>query len=299
LLKVITTFEKQKPVIEKKLRQTNSESLDELEISVVLKRRYNFQQNDSIVYRTLAELETNGSSTLFIFDGDKESVESYHSFLSSNSISNNLENYNRFVFGQLIAREESRITTKDAEVSYLIREYDEGLLLFEIMDDIVWSKAVKDTVGLEAFYRKNIDNYWQDSAVRIARLSPEVVSPGVKEGLVDRLADVSINADSLRAFAIQNNLIFEEEILDSKASEIASLPESQFINVINTEGVFAIVILESIPASHVELDEIKGQVITDYQNYLDREWIKELRENSVLEVNTSELEKLYSKYAKQ
>ena len=44
----------------------------------------------------------------------------------------------------------------------LMGEYRDGILLFELTDKKVWSKAVKDT-GVETFYEKNKNNYmWAD-----------------------------------------------------------------------------------------------------------------------------------------
>ena len=61
--------------------------------------------------------------------------------------------------------EKDRLDQKYPEFRYLMEEYHDGILLFNITDDKVWSKAVKDTAGLQQYYDLHKKNYkWQTRA---------------------------------------------------------------------------------------------------------------------------------------
>ena len=60
--------------------------------------------------------------------------------------------FREFSNDQVMDYEESRLPEKYPEFRYIYQEYHDGILLFDIMDQQVWSKAVSDTLGLEAFH---------------------------------------------------------------------------------------------------------------------------------------------------
>lgn len=75
------------------------------------------------------------------------------------------ELYDQFVAQSLIDYEEKHLAEKYPEYSYLINEYREGILLFKIMEERVWSKALTDKEGLQNFFTNNRSRYqWPDRA---------------------------------------------------------------------------------------------------------------------------------------
>ncbi len=71
--------------------------------------------------------------------------------------------YSEFVNESCLAYEESKLDSLYPDFRNLMQEYRDGILLFELTDKKVWSKAVKDTVGLKEFYETNKKNYmWGD-----------------------------------------------------------------------------------------------------------------------------------------
>ena len=67
--------------------------------------------------------------------------------------------YKEFVNDSCLAYEESKLAGKYPEFKALLQEYRDGILLFDLTDQKVWSKAVKDTAGLKAFYEKNKNTF--------------------------------------------------------------------------------------------------------------------------------------------
>jgi peptidyl-prolyl cis-trans isomerase SurA len=98
----------------------------------------------------------------------------------------------------------------EPEYAHILNEYEDGLLLFELMQQKIWNKSSKDSLGLKSFYDKNINNY-----------------------------------------------------------------------------------------SSKELKDVKGEVMNDYQTYLEEKWIADLRKNSNIKVNNKELIKMIKLYQKK
>ena len=69
------------------------------------------------------------------------------------------EKYNQFLNLNLIEYEKTQLTFKYTEFKALLKEYRDGILLFDISDQMIWSKAIKDTSGLKSFYEKNQDTW--------------------------------------------------------------------------------------------------------------------------------------------
>src|ERR1043165_8898857 len=73
--------------------------------------------------------------------------------------------YKTWVEETIVSFEDSQLEKKYTDFANLYREYRDGILLFDLTDQKVWSRAVKDTAGLRAFYEKNKNNYmWEERA---------------------------------------------------------------------------------------------------------------------------------------
>ncbi len=67
--------------------------------------------------------------------------------------------FNRFVNQQILDYEDSRLEIKYPEFRSIMQEYHDGILLFEITDQKVWSKATADTTALRSFFDSYADKY--------------------------------------------------------------------------------------------------------------------------------------------
>lgn len=195
--------------------------------------------------------------------------------------------------------EESMLEKRDPEFKALMREYHDGILLFEIMDKKVWSKAVSDSLGLSRFYEKNKMNYLWEERMHTKRyicnnesVAKEIYSLIVKsQDIPDSSVFKKFNND------LKNNKVFIEEHKLEKSDDIfagktgwapgiyqVKQPEDNNFYVINN--------LKLIPKSPKALDDTKGQVIADYQDFLEKDWIRSLKGKYVVSINMGLLEQL-------
>ncbi len=196
--------------------------------------------------------------------------------------------YDNYVNESCIEFEESQLENKYSEFRNLMREYRDGILLFDLTDKMVWSKAVKDSAGLADFYENNKQNYmWGKRCKAIVYIcSSKDIAGRVKKMLkkgesADKIA-AEINDKSQLNVSIKEGTFSkgENEWVDQVTWVKGIAPEivkgSQVV-IVDIKSV-----LEPMPKS---LDEAKGLVTSDYQNNLEQQWLSELRSKYEVKIN--------------
>lgn len=192
---------------------------------------------------------------------------------------------------EIIKYERTKLTGKYPDYKYLLKEYHDGILLFNLTDEIVWSKAVKDTVGLQAFYEKHKEKFmWGD---RLDITDYTVPSKYYKKAA--KIAKKGLNAnealielqklakkDTTAIFIVKDKKITRSD--NEKAFDANT--EKTIVEITNNDGTINFVYIKGkIAPEPKELNKVKGLMTADYQNYLEKEWIIELREKYKIEVN--------------
>jgi peptidyl-prolyl cis-trans isomerase SurA len=208
--------------------------------------------------------------------------------------------YTTFSNDQVINYEESRLPEKYPEFRYIYEEYHDGILLFDIMDQQVWSMAVSDTLGLGAFHEAHKNDYmWQsrtdaflityDKGTDIAGVRK--ASKKIAKGKFDEEA---LNAkycsnDTVPCITLTRLLVEkgENEMVDAQNGVPGPGPVVE-----GDESNSFILIKEQRSPEPKELDEARGQITSDYQTYLEKEWINHLKEKYPVEVNKSLLSRI-------
>jgi peptidyl-prolyl cis-trans isomerase SurA len=197
--------------------------------------------------------------------------------------------YSTFVNDAVNKYADSQLEIENPDFKALISEYHDGILLFDLTDQKVWSKAVKDTVGLEQYYEKNKNNYmWEtrlDASI-ITIKDPSItksLKKLVKKGTADEQILAKFNHDSIQKVTIEHKKFLKGEnaILDGIEWKPGT---SELIPLADTANV--LVVVHKVVSSEPKLlDEIRGAMTADYQNYLEAEWISELRAKYPVIVN--------------
>lgn len=207
--------------------------------------------------------------------------------------------YNTVVEEMTMRFKNRRLPVVNKEFRMLLQEYREGILLFNITDEKVWSKAVKDTTGLEAFYEANKQNYmWGERADaviykcnndKIAKKVEKLIKAKAKKGYSNEDILKQINKDS------QLNLTIEEGKFTKEQSELVAKAkwENKAVTKLNNENEVVLIEVKEVLAPQPKLlDEIRGLVTSDYQNKLEREWVETLRKKYPVKIHKEVLSKL-------
>ena len=203
--------------------------------------------------------------------------------------------YRDFLNESLIKYENSHLEAKYPEFRALMEEYKDGILLFDLTDQKVWSKAVKDTVGLKEFYDKNKNNYMWDKRVEASIFTlkdpkkAQKVKNFIKSGLANQDILKEMNTDSVKVLTIENGKfskkdnIFIDEVdwVPGISKDINSDSSLVFVKIIR--------ILNPEPKA---LNESRGLITADYQNFLEKIWIGYLRHKYPVTIHKDILEQI-------
>jgi peptidyl-prolyl cis-trans isomerase SurA len=202
------------------------------------------------------------------------------------------ELYTKYVNENCLAYEERHLEEKYPDFKALMREYEEGILLFEATKMEVWDKASQDSTGLAEFF-KTVDGKftWNKRAT--------ITIYSVKEELKDQIEEIRTFSKTNRPDQVlaqyntnEQTLITAEQqsieqgkkpLLDQMLWEVGSLSPIEESTRNKSLSFFKIEkIMEPGPKT---LDEARGYVVADYQDFLEKEWIKELNEKYEVKIN--------------
>jgi len=208
------------------------------------------------------------------------------------------ELYNRFEEKSIFSFEEEHLAKTNFEYRMILEEYKSGILLFSLMEDKVWEKAVQDSVGQKLYYEQNKENYSvkENAEVRIFISEKEEVIARSKAFL-----DKSKNEiDSVFNRREPLNLQLSGKVVEKGEDKMVDMFWSEGIHQYSEDGRHYLIFVKKInPEGIKPFDKTKGMVISDYQDELESNWIKELKSKYPVKVNKGTLKKIISKIEKQ
>ncbi|MFK5856304.1 MAG: peptidylprolyl isomerase [Bacteroidota bacterium] len=181
------------------------------------------------------------------------------------------------------------------EFKSLVQEYHDGILLFNLTDEKVWTKAVKDTIGLQEYFDDNRENYNWDERVNatVYKLKDNTVI----EQVVTIINQYDNDGDIAKAIAEDsiNSVRLIPDVYEKGDDKYVDMVEwkvglSDALNSDVEELTVFVKIVEIIPPQQKELNEARGLVTADYQTYLEDKWISQLKEKYPVNVNNEVLE---------
>ena len=197
------------------------------------------------------------------------------------------ERFEGMVDDRIMAYEDAHLEEKYTDFRLLMKEYRDGILLFELTDQKVWGKAVRDTAGLEAFHKEHMTDFMWDTRYEgdLYICSNPAVAKQVR-GLVSKgkrgaeLTEV-VNKNDPLALTIESGLFTAEQKPYLKGITKPGLqPDFKLddrVVVADIKGVRS--------PEPKTLDEARGLITAAYQDELEKNWIKELRSKYTVSVD--------------
>jgi len=238
---------------------------------------------------------------LFVLDGKKHTQKSFAEFLERNQRGVSKDNIPLIVKNQyvkwekevVLGYEESKLQEKYPDFKALINEYHDGIILYEIMTDKVWDKAMKDTVGLKSFFKENRGNYvWGN---RVDAVVYECANKQIAENVFKLIKNDTINSknvldiinkDSELNLRVRTNKFDKEQTLYLKDKNLTKGVNAPY----EFDGKFYVLkVSDLLPPAQKELNEAKGAITSDYQNYLELKWLEELAKKHPITINKTVL----------
>ena len=193
---------------------------------------------------------------------------------------------------------DEHLEAKYPELKNLVQEYHDGILLFEVSLREVWDKAAKDTAGLEAYFKANKKNYtwekprWKGYMVQAkdkssAKAAQAIIKSANPDSIQSYIAK-RVNCDSVTYVKVQHGLWEKGK---NAAIDKFGFKDKKVEYTPNEAMPEVVCIGKVLKAPEVWSDE-KGKVTTDYQDYLEAEWIKQLRAKYPVVINEEVWQKI-------
>lgn len=209
--------------------------------------------------------------------------------------------YNDYVAETALKYEERNLEEKYPDFKALMREYEEGILLFEITKNEVWDKASEDTTGLANFYSKNKNKYtWDRRAVvstytlnDAAHLSDRIgkfVQKNEPTAVLAKFNKDGKEAVSQHEMTVEKGRNKQVDALEWKEGALSKME----MNRKNKEITF-MKIEKIIEPTTKKLSEARGYVVADYQDFLENKWIADLKKAYKVKVDKKVFKSLIKK----
>ena len=314
----VKTIEEMRSELESKVSKDDRSRLITASMNEKLRKKYTIKRDDKF-YAAVSKLVTND-----IYEGKWETPADLKSFnknlvninasksISGASFLNYIKEqqkskitlkpisklinkfYESYLDQELAQYYDDNLEKEFPEFSAVMDEYRDGLLLFDLMEKEIWTKSKTDTTGLKLFYDKNLKNYQWKNRLDVTILSStksEVIKKAlkylkndkpvdfikeklnIKDGAVNIMSKVGVFEEGNEA--LPKSLKFETGI-----SEIIKEGEYYFVTKVNV----------TLPAGPKALEECKGKAINDYQQFLEENWVKDLKSEFKVEVNQAVFE---------
>ncbi len=207
--------------------------------------------------------------------------------------------FNDFVADVAMRFEEQHLAEKYPEFKALMREYEEGILLFEVTKNEVWDKASKDSTGLKKFFATVEGKYkWDTRAVVSQYKLQKEAKPflnKVRKYAARKKPDkvlAKFNTKGKKMLSVQEKT-FEKgrnKVLDKMEWKVGALSDTE---ISSRDKSYNFLKIEKIlPPSNKTLEEARGYVVADYQDYLEKQWIENLRKEYKVTINNEVLNRL-------
>ncbi|MGL4292062.1 MAG: peptidylprolyl isomerase, partial [Bacteroidales bacterium] len=237
------------------------------------------------------------SSVLFHISDKAFTTGDFADYLSANRASAKYTNQSifaekkkAFVDAMIIAYEDSQLEHKYADFRNLIREYHDGILLFEVSNKEVWERASQDIDGLNKYFKHNKKSYrWDAPKFKgfVVECMDEATAKAARRILKKTPADSAalvlrreLNNDSVQFVRVQKGLYSQGE---NQLVDIHQFKSKEEL----TNDTFPVTFVygKKLKKGPESYEDVRGLVTADYQTYLEKEWILELKQKNTVEIN--------------
>ena len=316
----IKTYEESERDLDTKIRKDDRSRLITNSLNEKLRKKYKFTRNNQ-VYNRIVSLVTNKfytsewslpkdlkeyNETLLSIENKKVSERLFLSDLESQQKSNlkikpiaKLVDfvYQNFVDTQLTEYYNDNLEKEFPEFANVIEEYRDGLLLFDLMEKEIWDKAKQDTLGLKNYFNANKEKYQWKNRVEVFTASStkqDIVKKARKLLKSDKSADAI--KETLNTKEVVNVMTKQETLEEGTTGFPKNVKMKTGISDIYKDGEFYFVnnVTKIMPAAPKTLDETRGRVINDYQQYLEDNWVSDLKREFKVNINQEVFARLKS-----
>lgn len=191
--------------------------------------------------------------------------------------------YNNYVEQRINEKQEQKILKEHPEYGFLLKEYYEGILLFEIMEDEVWNKASADSAGQAKYYEEHKSEYQAGERTKAVLYSSsskadlESIKPALDKG-----DDTGVLEEIVQKRIKTEAGYFKKE----DKAVLGKISWAEGVHSAENNGIYYLAWLKNIlPPGIMSFEEARPAIISDYQNFLEKQWVAALKKKYAVKVN--------------
>ncbi len=292
----VAGFEDSKDDLEAKVKRSDRSKIVSSSIVTKLKKEYKIEVNqkalDALKKENIKESTSDFSEIILTVNNKLILQKEFVNYLRGRNINDVV--FEDFIDLKILDYYKNYLEINDTEYSNIYKEYEEGLLLFELLQNKIWDTS-KDSIRVQNYYDSHkIDFVLEERfegviAVCSDKKSAKKVMRQFDNGVAtDEIKKLINTEEEVKVIFKSGTFNKTAELIPSDYSFVAGISkiiklENKFI-VINSDKV--------LTEEQQELGEIRGKVISDYQEQLEKEWIEELNNSYVVKMNESEVKSI-------
>ena len=278
----VPSFDEQKKELEQRIKQDPQRSQTSKTVFISkLKTAYNFTENlaniDKLMKLNIGDSTVSVQDVLFELDGKSFKTEQFQKWLATENISKGSfkKHYSDWVDSEITAYENSRLEEKYPDFRYLMQEYHDGMLLFNISEIKIWNYAAEDSAGLEEFYKGCKKYMWEE---RFKGMVITCKNDSVRQEADKFLAtEMSIQEISDLLNSSEKLITITEGAWEKGANPVVDFYVWNGPEPAGFDSSLTFVRGDKIQPEPKKLEEARGLYISDYQKIVEEKWMKELR----------------------
>lgn len=311
----VAPFEDMRPELEVKVKRDNRSQLIDEALHAKLRKQYNIA-SDQPALKYFASIlnedyfkrswvlpeDFTGDVALLKIGNQQFLYQDFGGFLLKSQLNPQkreplediiAKQYKIFLNESLVQYKEENLEFENEDYAHIVQEYRDGLLLFDLMESTIWNAGAQDSLEVKTFYEKNKDKYVTPRSIdavvassskqKTLKKVAKLLEQGVAIDKIKNLVNSNDNVEVIFTTGImqKNHQALPEDYKFKKGVSDIYKHNSGYV-VINTKDI--------LPETQKSFEDAKGAVISDYQEYKEANWIKELRDKYSITINQKALE---------
>lgn len=198
----------------------------------------------------------------------------------------------------LISYHKEYLAETNVEYAYIIEEYRNGLLLFELMEDNIWQAAKRDSVALQKYYKQHQKEFKKEKTFTLTMASTDTkkMAKQVRKWMKKEVENEVIekNAKEMGHTVLFKSGEFQK---NHEALPLKMKDKKGVSKVYENNGVFLVLDIENIEPEGIKtFEEARGEVVSEYQQQLEKEWIENIRAKNKVVIDQQVLKDLEKEF---
>jgi len=191
----------------------------------------------------------------------------------------------------IIKYEDSVLEEKYPDFRYLMKEFHDGILLFEVSTVKIWNRVQEDSSGLKSYYNKNKHKYLTNKSIEAKIYT--LMEPGGVKRLASAYRKYSRKPDTdkklLEKFNVKEDTLLtikEGRWFKGSDEDIDRLEWKKGVQNFNRKGFPVLINIERVNEPEpLPFNDVKAEIVSGYQDWLTEEWLEQLKQRYTVEID--------------